>query len=158
MTVRLLVMDVDGTLTDGRIIIGPDGEALKTFNCKDGYGISHLLPAAGITPMIITGRDSRILEHRAAELHIDELYQGVQDKLPLLHRLTAERGLTPDDVAYIGDDLNDLEAMRFAGVTACPADAVQGIMDIVTYVCRRDGGRGAVREFIEYLIRLNEHR
>ncbi|MBT1177911.1 KdsC family phosphatase [Bifidobacterium callimiconis] len=156
MTIRLLVMDVDGTLTDGRICIGADGEMMKTFNCKDGYGIKHLLPAAGITPMIITGRNSTILARRADELGITELYQGVHDKLPLLRRLMEERGLTPNEVAYIGDDFNDLEAIRFAGLSGCPADSTQGIIDVVDYVCRRDGGRGAVREFIEHMIRLNE--
>lgn len=156
MTIRLLVMDVDGTLTDGRICIGADGEMMKTFNCKDGYGIKHLLPDAGITPMIITGRDSTILARRADELGITELHQGVHDKLPLLKRLMEERGLTRNEVAYIGDDLNDLEAIRFAGLSGCPADSTQGIIDVVDYVCRRDGGRGAVREFIEHMIRLNE--
>ncbi|OXN01281.1 KdsC family phosphatase [Bifidobacterium vansinderenii] len=156
MTIRLLVMDVDGTLTDGRICIGADGEMMKTFNCKDGYGIKHLLPDAGITPMIITGRNSTILARRADELGITELHQGVHDKLPLLRRLMEERGLTRNEVAYIGDDLNDLEAIRFAGLSGCPADSTQGIIDVVDYVCRRDGGRGAVREFIEHMIRLNE--
>ncbi|OZG56942.1 3-deoxy-D-manno-octulosonate 8-phosphate phosphatase [Bifidobacterium tissieri] len=156
MTIRLLVMDVDGTLTDGRICIGPDGEMMKTFNCKDGYGIKHLLPEAGITPMIITGRESRILERRAAELGVTELHQGIHDKLPLLRRLMDERGLTSAEVSYIGDDLNDLEAIRFVGLSGCPADSAQGIIDVVDYVCRRDGGRGAVREFIEHMIRLNQ--
>ncbi|NEG96882.1 HAD family hydrolase [Bifidobacterium sp. SMB2] len=158
MTIRLLVMDVDGTLTDGSILIGPDGEMMKTFNAKDGYGVKHLLPAAGIEPMIITGRNSSILAYRANELGITALYQGVHDKLPLLKRLMDERGLDVSEVAYIGDDLNDLEAMRFVGVCGCPADSSQGIIDVVDYVCRRDGGRGAVREFIEHLIRLNEGR
>ncbi|PJM72900.1 3-deoxy-D-manno-octulosonate 8-phosphate phosphatase [Bifidobacterium primatium] len=158
MTIRLLVMDVDGTLTDGGILIGPDGEMMKAFNAKDGYGIKHLLPAAGIEPMIITGRDSRILAYRAHELNISALYQGVHDKLPLLRRLMEERGLDASEVAYIGDDLNDLEAIRFAGVSGCPADSSRGIVDVVDYVCHRDGGRGAVREFIEYLLRLNESR
>ncbi|MBW3088199.1 HAD hydrolase family protein [Bifidobacterium sp. 82T24] len=156
MTIRLLVMDVDGTLTDGGIFIGPDGEAMKAFNAKDGYGVKHLLPDAGIEPMIITGRRSRILERRAGELGITALYQGVHDKLPLLRRLMDKRGLDVSEVAYIGDDLNDLEAIRFAGVSGCPADATQGIIDVVDYVCRRNGGRAAVREFIEYLIRLND--
>lgn len=154
--IRLLVMDVDGTLTDGRILIGPDGEALKAFDAKDGYGIKHLLPDSGIEPMIITGRRSRILERRARELGITALHQGVHDKLPLLNRLLRERGLAPDEAAYIGDDLNDLEAMRAVGVAGCPADAVRGVIDIADHVCVHDGGRGAVREFIEYLIERND--
>lgn len=149
--IRLLVMDVDGTLTDGRIFIGPGGEAMKAFHVQDGYGIAQILPRAGIVPAIITGRSSAIVEQRARELHIEELHQGVSDKLDRLQEIARRRGISAGEIAYIGDDLNDLACMRFCGMSACPADAVPEVRGAADYVCTREGGRGAVREFIDYL-------
>ena len=154
MKIRMLVMDVDGTLTDGHIYIGPTGEAMKVFDCNDGLGIKELLPKLGVTPVIITGRDSVITANRAKELRIEALYQGVADKLPLLRELATQWGLTAEEIAYIGDDLNDLDCMRYCGLTACPHDAVKTICELVDYVCPHDGGRGAVRDFIEYMAEL----
>ena len=151
MKIKMLVMDVDGTLTDGCIYMGPDGEAMKAFNCQDGYGIARILPKMGIVPVIITGRTSRILENRAAELKIRHLYQKVADKLSLLKSLAEEMGITREEIAYIGDDLNDLECMQYCGFSACPSDAVSGVVGAVDYVCSRNGGRGAVRELIDFL-------
>ena len=142
-------MDVDGTMTDGHIYMGPDGEAMKVFSCKDGLGIKELLPQMGITPVIITGRDSVITANRAKELHIEALYQGIADKLPLLKQIAQEYGISSEEIAYIGDDLNDLACMQYCGLTACPQDAQQAIKDIVSFVAPRDGGKGAVRDFIE---------
>ena len=156
MKIKMLVMDVDGTLTDGCIYMGPDGEAMKAFNCQDGYGIAQILPKMGIVPVIITGRTSRILENRAAELKIGHLYQKVADKLSLLKSLAEEMGIAREEIAYIGDDLNDLECMQYCGFSACPADAVSGVVSAVDYVCSRNGGRGAVREFIEFICSRNE--
>lgn len=157
MNMKMLVMDVDGTLTDGHIYMGPNGEAMKAFDCKDGYAINQMLPQMGITPVIITGRDSEILANRARELHIAELHQGIADKLPLLKQIAEKHGVQPEEIAYIGDDLNDLECMGFCGLTACPRDAVTGILSIVDYVCKRDGGRGAVRDFVEYMIGIQQN-
>ena len=154
MKIKMLVMDVDGTLTDGHIYIGPTGEEMKVFNCKDGLGIKELLPGLGVTPVIITGRNSVITANRAKELRIEALYQGVADKLPLLRELAAQRGLTAEEIAYIGDDLNDLDCMRYCGLTACPQDAAAAIRTMVDYVCPHDGGHGAVRDFIEYISEL----
>lgn len=154
MKIKMLVMDVDGTLTDGHIYIGPDGEEMKVFDCKDGLGIKELLPGLGITPVIITGRNSVITQNRARELRISELYQGVSDKLPLLKTIAAQRGLTAEEIAYIGDDLNDLACMEFCSLTACPRDAAEAVRDRVDYICPRDGGRGAVRDFIEYMSKM----
>ena len=150
--IKLLVMDVDGTLTDGRIYIGPEGEIAKAFEVKDGYGIKHILPRAGITPVIITGRRSRIVEQRCSELDITELHQGVGDKLSKLREIAEKRGLSRVEIAYIGDDENDLACMEYAGVSACPADAISTAKAAANYVCAHDGGRGAVREFIDYLL------
>lgn len=154
MKIKMLVMDVDGTLTDGHIYTGPSGEAMKVFSCKDGLGIKEILPKLGIMPVIITGRDSIITANRAKELRIEELYQGIADKLPLLKQIANRYGLSSEEIAYIGDDLNDLECMQYCGLTACPQDAEQAIKDIVSFVAPRDGGKGAVRDFIEYMARL----
>ena len=154
MKIKMLVMDVDGTLTDGHIYTGPSGEAMKVFSCKDGLGIKEILPKLGIMPVIITGRDSIITANRAKELRIEELHQGIADKLPLLKQIAQKYDISSEEIAYIGDDLNDLECMQYCGLTACPQDAEQAIKDIVSFVAPRDGGKGAVRDFIEYMARL----
>lgn len=151
MSIKLLVMDVDGTLTDGRIYIGVQGEVMKAFDVRDGYAIAQILPQMGITPAIITGRSSAIVAQRAKELKITELYQGVADKLTKLKEVAAKFAASADEVAYIGDDLNDLDCIRYCGCTACPGDAVPDLLEAVDYVCKHDGGRGAVREFIAFL-------
>ena len=152
MSIKLLVMDVDGTLTDGHIYMGPDGEVMKAFDVKDGYGIAHILPRYGIIPVIITGRRSQIVERRCAELGITELYQGVGDKLERLKEITGKYNLQSEEVAYIGDDENDLACMNYAGLSACPSDAEEKTMQAADYVCKVPGGRSAVREFIKYII------
>ena len=149
--IKMLVMDVDGTLTDGCIYMGPEGEAMKAFNCQDGYAIAQILPKIGVTPVIITGRKSRITENRAKELKITQLHQGVHAKLPLLQRIAREIGASQEEVAYIGDDLNDFDCIRWCGFTGCPADAVKEVREAVDFVCSRNGGRGAVREFVEQI-------
>ena len=152
MRIKMLVMDVDGTLTDGHIYVGAEGEMMKAFHVQDGYGIAHILPQLGITPVIITGRSSQIVQKRAAELKITHLHQGIGDKLSKLREVAAELNVTAEEIAYIGDDVNDLDCIRWCGCTACPADAVPEVLAAVDYVCKRDGGRGAVREFIDDVI------
>ena len=154
MSIKMLVMDVDGTLTDGCIYVGAEGEMMKAFHVQDGYAIAHKLPVHDIVPVIITGRSSEIVRRRATELKIREIHQGVSDKLAKLKEIAAQYGAAPGEIAYIGDDENDLDCIRFCGHTACPADAVGEIQTVVDYVCKREGGRGAVREFIDRL--LNE--
>lgn len=149
--IKLLVMDVDGTLTDGKIYMGPSGEVMKAFNIKDGYAIAHMLPEMGIVPVIITGRKSAIVENRARELGIRELYQGVSDKLEKLEEIAKKYGASLDEVAYIGDDLNDLDCIGHAGFSACPADAADTVKQNVNYVCKCCGGSGALREMTEKL-------
>ena len=149
MKIKMLVMDVDGTLTDGHIYVGAEGEMMKAFHVQDGYAIAQILPRMGITPVIITGRSSRIVEKRAAELKIAHLHQGIGDKLSKLQEVAQELGATAEEIAYIGDDVNDLSCILWCGCTACPADAVPEVLTKVDYVCKRDGGRGAVREFID---------
>lgn len=151
--IRVFVMDVDGTLTDGKIYITSDGEFMKTFNIKDGYAIVSAL-RKGIIPVIITGRTSQITAQRCNELGIEYIYQGVKDKRAKLYEVLAELDIQPEQIAYIGDDINDIECMRICGYSACPADAVNRVKDIVHYVCRAKGGRGAVREFIETFMNI----
>ena len=150
--IRLLVMDVDGTLTDGKINMGPEGEVFKSFNIRDGYAINEMLPAHGIVPAIITGRTSQIVANRAKELHITELYQGKHDKLETLLQLMDKYGCTRDNVAYIGDDILDIVCMRQCGLVGCPADACSQVKELAHFVSSYKGGDGAVREFIEYII------
>ena len=148
MKIKLIVMDVDGTLTDGKIYMGENGEIMKAFSIKDGYAIAHMLPEMGILPVIITGRKSKIVENRAKELGITELYQGISNKLDKLKEVATKYNGTPEEIAYIGDDLNDLECIEYCGFTACPADAVDEIKNKVDFICKFDGSKGAVREFI----------
>jgi 3-deoxy-D-manno-octulosonate 8-phosphate phosphatase (KDO 8-P phosphatase) len=152
---NVVILDVDGTLTDGKIYISAEGEAMKAFNAKDGYGIRYILPLLGITPVIVTGRESLIVQHRARELGISEVYQNVADKAAKLDELAASYGCGLESFAYIGDDLNDYEAMKQCGFKACPADAVAGIKAIADYIAPHSGGDGAVRDVCEELARLS---
>ncbi|MDH7513465.1 MAG: HAD hydrolase family protein [Clostridiales bacterium] len=149
--VKMIIMDVDGTLTDGTLIVLPDGEEVKSYNVKDGLGIllAHL---AGIKTGIITGKTSRALERRAARLGIDELHQGILDKKRVLEGILEKHGLRIEEVAYIGDDLGDLEVIRSVGLAAAVADAHPLVKQNSHFICRQEGGKGAVREFIEFIL------
>ena len=149
--IKLLVMDVDGTLTDGGIYMGDKGELFKRFNIKDGYAIRHMLPKMGIEPVILTGRESEIVNKRCVELGIKRIYQASRDKAVSLRQISEDLGINPQEMAYIGDDLNDFPAMQIAGICGCPADAVKEIQDICEFVSESNGGYGAVREFIEWI-------
>lgn len=154
--IKYLLLDVDGTLTDGCVYMGDSGELFKAFNIKDGYGICHIARPAGITPIIITGRTSSMVLNRCKELGIDLVYQGVQDKMPMLQQVLEDLGGSLGQVAYIGDDMNDYDCMQqvqaAGGLVGAPADAVAQVNNIADYVTSRDGGKGAVREFIEWLV------
>lgn len=151
-SIRLLVLDVDGTMTDGKLYIGNDGEVMKAFCVKDGYAIAEMLPKHGITPIIITGRQSKIVENRAKELGIKNVFQGVTDKPTLLKAIANEYEISLAEIAYIGDDMNDYAAIKLCGFKACPADAASGIRDICDYISSHNGGHGAVRDICEKLI------
>ena len=154
--IRYLVMDVDGTLTDGKIYIGPSGEAMKAFHTKDGYGIANMLIPAGIEPVILTGRNSAIVMNRCRELGITRVYQGVADKLNVLLGLTDDYSA----IAYIGDDLNDLPCIRFlkecGGLAGCPNDAADEVKASADFISGCNGGEGAVRDFIQWLLQPRE--
>ena len=145
-------MDVDGTLTDGKIYMGNSGELCKAFNIKDGCGIHDIAIAAGIVPVIITGRKSDIVLNRCKELGITEVHQGVSNKIDVLKSIVADLS----QVAYIGDDINDLACMNLVkengGLVGCPKDAAKKVLDIADYVATHNGGEGAVRDFIEWLV------
>lgn len=146
---KILVMDVDGTLTDGSIYISNQGECMKCFNVQDGYGIKNVLSKYGILPAIITGRKSEINQKRFGELGIKIVKQGEDDKLTALIKITEEYNVSLKEVAYIGDDLNDLPCMLACGMSGCPNDAIVEVVEKVDYVCKKGGGKGAVREFID---------
>jgi len=150
--IKLLVMDVDGTLTDGKIYLSESGEEMKAFSIKDGLGIVKLAKH-GIIPAIITGRKSEVVSRRARELRIEEVYQGVAEKTEILDMLAKKYECTLREIAYIGDDENDLSTINMCGVSACPKDAMESVQQQVSYCCRSIGGNGAVREFIEYLLK-----
>ncbi len=154
--IRLFVMDVDGTLTNGKIYMGQDGELMKAFNAKDGYGVK-LLSKNDIIPAIITGRYSKIVENRCREIGIQELYQGIQDKDAVLTSIMEKYHLTTEQVAYIGDDLNDASAMKLSGVTFAPADCHKQLIPYVDYVLTKNGGDCAVREAVDKILSAREH-
>ena len=147
--IKMIVFDVDGTLTDGKIYIGPKGEVMKVFSAKDGYAI---------IPVIITGRKSEIVEVRAKELSIEEVYQDILNKKEKLQEILNQYHYSWSEVAYVGDDIPDLEAMRSCGFKACPNDAVTEIKQVCDYVSTKDGGYGAVREIIDRIIEKQINR
>lgn len=121
---------------------------MKAFDVKDGYAIARL-KEYGVEPVIITGRNSNIVCTRARELRITELHQGIEDKLTQLQAIAKKYNLSPEEIAYIGDDLNDIKCIKYCGLSACPGDAIEQVKAVVDYVCDNFGGRGAVREFID---------
>ena len=150
---RLLLLDVDGVLTDGGIILyGQDGEA-KRFNAQDGMGIK-LAQVAGIKVGIITARSSIVVQRRARELHIDEVVQGVSNKSEALQQLLVKYGFTPSQTAYIGDDIQDIPVMRQVGIPIAVQNARPLVKQCSKYVTTACGGNGAVREAIEWLLEL----
>ena len=150
--IRLLLLDVDGVLTDGRIVYDNHGVETKAFDVKYGHGIK-LLQRVGIQVGIITGRESQVVEVRARELGIDILFQGVKDKLVPYREVLTRLNLGDDEVAYVGDDVVDLPILRRAGFDATVADGVADVRPHVHYVATRPGGRGAVREICDLLLK-----
>ncbi len=148
--IRLVLLDVDGVLTDGRLYYGPDGEALKAFDVKDGHGIVRLRDHVDFG--VISGRPGKASEARLRELHFKHLVFGERDKLAGYARL-AVLGFPDEEVAYMGDDVNDVALLRKVGLSACPADALPEVKEAVHFVARSPGGRGAVRELCDLVLR-----
>ncbi len=175
MKIKVLVMDVDGTLTDGKIYMGQHQELFKVFDCQDGYAIhellkeididwSHILGGEkhkGILPVVITARESDIVKNRCKEMGVEFVFQGCKDKVKVLmelaERLKLEKKsimnvITYPEIAYIGDDILDISCMKISGLSGCPNNAVPKVKKIADYACEHSGGDGAVREFIQWII------
>ncbi|MBI2618524.1 MAG: HAD-IIIA family hydrolase [Ignavibacteriales bacterium] len=148
---QLLLLDVDGVLTDGGVFFAESGDEWKKFNIQDGYGIVRL-QKSGVKVGIITGRFSRLVERRAKELGISETYQNLENKLEAYEAIKVKLGLTDREIAYIGDDEPDLPVMKKTAFSAAPADAVAMVRRAADYVCKRKGGEGAVREVIDLIL------
>lgn len=146
--VRLIVFDVDGVLTDGRLYYGPEGEAFKAFNAKDGLGIRRLI-MSGLQVGFITGRESVFVSKRAEDLGIQHVYQNKMDKKPVFLELCQKLSLTPSQVAYMGDDFIDMPVLEEVAIRACPADAMPCVKEVCNFIARNNGGCGAARELCD---------
>ena len=150
--IKLVLLDVDGTLTDGGIYRGNNGEELKRFNVKDGYVIVNA-QKLGVEFGIITGRKSELVEIRAKELKIKYLYQEISEKTVILEEIMKKTGLRKEEIAYMGDDLNDVLIMKQVGLSGAPKDAVNEVIQIADFISEKNGGSGAVREFVEHRLK-----
>lgn len=149
--IKLLAMDVDGTLTDGAVYYSSHGEELKRFSIRDGMGMV-LLKLAGIEMAIITAEESNIVKARASKLNIRHLFMGIRNKKNVLEELKQKLNLGFDEIAFIGDDINDIQALKAAGLSLCPADSVAEVKGICDYICNNNGGNGAIREVAEMIL------
>ncbi len=150
--VKLLILDVDGVLTDGRIVIDDRGIETKCFDVRDGHGIK-LLKRANIEVVIITGRRSEVVSHRARELGIDSVYQNIHNKLEVYQAILDEKGLKDEEVGFVGDELVDLPLLKRVGFSAVVADGIEELKPYVDYVSQNRGGRGGVREISELILK-----
>ncbi len=153
--IKYLVLDVDGTLTDGGVYYDESGNELKRFNTKDGTGII-CARAAGIKVVVLTGRKCFATTRRMEELHVDYIYQDIKDKKQFLAEWMKETGIEKEDLGYIGDDINDIGPMKLCGFIACPSDAIEEVKEISDYIAKTPGGYGVVREVIKaYFLKNN---
>jgi 3-deoxy-D-manno-octulosonate 8-phosphate phosphatase (KDO 8-P phosphatase) len=150
--IKILIMDVDGVMTDGRIVMNDRGIESKFFDVRDGHGIK-MLARAGLKTAIVTGRSSNVVKHRARELGIDYVHQGAIKKGDTVEKILNDAKLTGDDAAYVGDDLIDIPAMRRVGLAVAVADSVDEVLKASDIVTEKEGGRGAVREVVEFILK-----
>ena len=153
--VRLAIFDVDGVMTDGTVWLGPEGEVFKGFNILDGHGVK-MLQASGVATAIISGRSSEAVARRARELAIAHVVQGCADKVAAFEALARELAIAPAACAYMGDDLPDLPVMRRCGLAVAVPNAIEAVRQAAHYVTRASGGKGAVREFCDLVLRARE--
>ncbi len=153
--IQMMVLDVDGVLTTGDIIYTDDGAEGKVFDVKDGLGL-RVASDAGLVIALMTGRSSRVTERRARDLHIQDVLQRVGDKAEALRQLTTDKGIPLERIAFMGDDMNDRDAMKIAGISIAPADAVDDIREMSDLVTDRAGGHGAAREAVEAVLRAQD--
>jgi 3-deoxy-D-manno-octulosonate 8-phosphate phosphatase (KDO 8-P phosphatase) len=151
--IRLLMLDVDGVLTDGRIIIDDAGLESKFFDVRDGHGLK-LIMRCGLDVVLLTGRSSAVVTHRARDLGIREVFQGILNKLEFFQQFIEKREIRPEEVAYVGDDMVDIPILKRVGFSAAVKDAVEEVREIVDHVTERPGGRGAVRELCELILKV----
>lgn len=153
--IRMIVLDVDGVLTDGKIYLGNDGAEFRAFYVRDGLAI-RMGQAAGLRFGILSGRNSALVERRARELDIEHIHQGIQDKGAQLDRMATETSLKAEQICFVGDDLIDVPALRRAGLAACPADGCEETRQFAHYICNNNGGHGAVREVVDLVLRASD--
>jgi 3-deoxy-D-manno-octulosonate 8-phosphate phosphatase (KDO 8-P phosphatase) len=149
--IKLLILDVDGVMTDGRIIMDSEGHEIKNFDVRDGHGIK-LLQRYGIKVAILTGRQSKVVEYRAKDLEIKDVYQKVFNKKEVFEKILMKHKLSADEVAYMGDDIVDIPVLKRVGFSAAVADAVDVVKKSVDYITKNTGGHGAVREVCEMIL------
>ena len=150
--IKLLLTDSDGVLTDSGVYYSASGEELKRFSIRDGMGVERLRTIAKVESGIITGENSESVKKRAEKLRINELHMGIKNKKELLDEIITKKNIKYENVAYIGDDINDMEAIKLSGLSACPADAIDEVKRAADIVCGNKGGHGAFREFAEIII------
>lgn len=153
-TIKTIFLDIDGTITDGKIYYGNNGEEFKAFNIKDGLIISSLT-RIGYRFIVVTGRISEIVTRRMNELNVNEVYQGISAKQQFIEELTSKLNIELKECGYLGDDLNDYCVMKKMGFRGCPADAASCVKDIADYISPYKGGEGAARDILEYLVKQN---
>ncbi|GAB3531067.1 HAD-IIIA family hydrolase [Pontibacter brevis] len=153
--INTLVFDVDGVLTDGLLYCFADGEQVRAFNIKDGFAIKHAIQQ-GYRVAIITGKNEPGVRKRLEQLGIEDIYTGIEDKVETFENYVYMQGIHPATVAYMGDDMPDFEVMQRCGLRACPADAADDIKEISTFIATRKGGRGAVRELVEKIMKAQD--
>jgi 3-deoxy-D-manno-octulosonate 8-phosphate phosphatase (KDO 8-P phosphatase) len=151
-SIKILILDVDGVLTDGRVIYTDSGEEIKRFDVRDGHGLK-LLMRSGIEVILLTGRESKVVLHRARDLGIEHVYQKALNKIEVYKTILAQRNLEDKEVGFVGDDLVDLPVLRKVGFSAAVPDAVPEVKEIVDYITTKKGGEGAVREICELLLK-----
>ncbi len=156
--IELIILDIDGTLTDGKIVYSNSGDELKNFDVKDGMGIASWTKKLNKKAAIVTGRKSAIVEKRAKELGINHFYQGADNKDEIIQKILDEENLTWEQTAAIGDDLNDYKMLKKVQLSFAVGDAVDDIKSLVNVVCKKNGGNGAVREMIEYILKYDNQK
>lgn len=149
--IKLVILDIDGVLTDGMIYMSPEGEAFQAFNVKDGRGIQDL-EAIGVSVAVMSGRSSASARHRLERLGVTEIHQGLADKIPTLNRLVDEKQVTLDQVAYIGDDTIDIDILKMVGLPVAPQDAHKSVLTHAAWVTPHGGGKGAVRDLCDLIV------
>ena len=156
--IKLLLTDCDGVLTDAGVYYGLNGEELKKFSIRDGMGVERLFKLVKVETGIISGETSLSLQKRADKLKITELHLGIKSKVDLLEDIKSRKKIKSSEIAYIGDDVNDLDIIKKIGLSACPNDAMDMVKQKVQYVCSEKGGQGAFREFAELIISAKKNK